>query len=119
MPPETRWLRGDIWLIHLGSDPSDPEQAFVRPALIVSDDRLHRAPFGMVVVVPATSTIRDLPLHAVSEPDAHNGLSVASAFQSEQVRSVSSRRLVRRLGRLGAADRHAVDELLRAVLRLH
>ena len=111
-------LRGDIWLAGLGNDPADPEQAFIRPVLIVSDKGLHHASFGMVVIVPATSTIRDIALHVIAEPDTENGLTVASAFQTEQVRSISTRRLHARIGRLGVAERHVVDELLRTVLTL-
>ncbi len=111
--------RGDVWLVDLGNDRSDPEQAFMRPALIVSDDALHHPRLRMVVVVPATSRLRRLSLHAVVQPDADNGLDEASAFQAEQVRAVSSRRLVKRLGRLGVEDRHAIDEILRSVLALY
>ena len=125
-PPPTDFVnaepthrRGDVWLVDLGNDPADPEQAFMRPALIVSDDALHHPRLRMVVVVPAPSRLRSLSLHAVVQPDAGNGLDAASAFQVEQVRAESSRRLVRRLGRLGVEDRHAVDEILRSVLALH
>lgn len=111
--------RGDVWLVDLGNDPSDPEQAFMRPALIVSDDALHHPRLRMVVVVPATSRLRRLSLHAVVQPNADNGLGEASAFQAEQVRAVSSRRLVRRLGRLGVEDRHAIYDILRSILALH
>ena len=72
----------------------------------------------MVIVVPATSTIRSLPLHVVVEPDADNGLEVPTAFQVEQVRAVSVGRLVERIGRLDPVSRHAADEILRNALSL-
>ena len=47
--------RGDVWLVDFGAEPEDPEQAFLRPVVIVSDDRLHHPNLRMVVVVPGTS----------------------------------------------------------------
>ncbi len=113
-----RFARGDIWSVDFGADPEDPEQAFRRPALIVSDDRLHHPNLRMVIVVPGTSTIRPVPLHVVVDPDPGSGLVVATAFQVEQVRSVSVARLTERLGRLDAVSRRAIDEILRNALSL-
>ena len=118
MSAEEQFVRGDVWPVDFGADPEDPEQAFRRPALIVSDDRLHHPNLGMVIVVPSTSTIRSVPLHVVVEPDDGIGLAVATAFQVEQVRAVSVARLVERLGRLDPVNRHAIDEILRNALSL-
>ena len=118
MVNEQRLHRGDIWLVDFGADPHDPEQAFLRPAVIVSDDRLHHPNLMMVIVVPGTSTIRGIGLHAVVSPDRGNGLVTETAFQVEQVRAVSTGRLVNRLGRLGAPNRDAIDAILRSALCL-
>ncbi|MCY4664832.1 MAG: type II toxin-antitoxin system PemK/MazF family toxin, partial [Acidimicrobiaceae bacterium] len=118
MTDEGRLRRGDVWLVDFGADPPDPEQAFPRPAVIVSDDRLHHPNLRMVIVVPGTSTIRRIPLHVSLPPDRHNGLTTETAFQVEQVRAVSTGRLVERLGRLDTLGRHAIDEILRNALNL-
>ncbi len=118
MNPEDPLVRGDIWMVDFGVDPADPEQAFLRPALVVSDNRLHHRNLRMVIVVPGTSSIRQVPLHVVVEPDSDSGLVVRTAFQVEQVRSVSTTRLVERLGRLDAVNAHVVDEILRNALAL-
>jgi mRNA interferase MazF len=127
--------RGDIWMVDFGIDPQhwpdpsdsqarhsidphDPEQAFFRPALIVSENRLHHPQLRLVIVVPGTSTLRDLPLHVVAQPDSENGLSATTAFQVEQIRSISVSRLIGRAGRLDSVLCHAVDETLRTVLAL-
>ncbi len=110
--------RGDVWLVDFGVHPEDPEQAFRRPALIVSDDHLHHANLRMAIVVPGTTTQRRLPLHVTVEPGADSGLHQATAFQVEQVRAISTARLERRLGRLDAEARHTVDEILRNALHL-
>lgn len=119
MPAEPTHFRGDIWLVDFGPHPEDPEQAFQRPAVIVSDDHLHHPTLKMVVVVPGTSTQRPIPLHVPVEPDDHNGLTSTTAFQVEQVRSISTARLIERLGWLDAQARHTIDEILRNALRLH
>lgn len=118
MTDEGRLLRGDVWLVDFGADPQDPEPAFLRPAVIVSDDRLHHPNLRMVIVLPGTSTIRRVPLHVVLTPDRDNGLATETAFQVERVRAVSTGRLIERLGRLDALSRHAIDETLRNVLCL-
>lgn len=118
MTAEAFHSRGEVWSVDFGSRPSDPEQAFQRPALVVSDDRLHHPRLRLLIVVPGTTTIRDVSLHVVVEPDALNGLSSSTAFQVEQVRAIATTRLVSRLGRLDATSRRTVDELLRTVLRL-
>lgn len=119
MTTEPTHARGDIWQADFGAHPSEPEQASRRPALIVSDDRLHHPNLRIVIVVPGTSTIRRLPLHVTAEPDDTNGLGQTTAFQVEQVRAISTGRLLERLGRLDAETRHTVDEILRNVLDLH
>jgi mRNA interferase MazF len=119
VPAEPTHSRGDVWLVDFGPHPEDPEQAFRRPALTVSDDHLHHPNLRLVIVVPGTTTLRRLPLHVVVEPDHDNGLDQRTAFQVEQVRAVSTTRLIERLGRLDAEARHTVDEILRNVLRLH
>jgi len=118
MAGEVRPHRGEVWLVDFGGDPRGPEQAFRRPALVVSDDRLHHPNLRTVIVVPGTSTVRGIPLHVVLSPDRDNGLSSETAFQVEQVRAVSTDRLIERLGRLDAVGRHTIDEILRNALRL-
>jgi mRNA interferase MazF len=119
VPVEPSQLRGDVWLVDFGAYPAEPEQAFVRPGLIVSDDRLDHPNLRLAIVVPGTTTLRQLPLHVVVDPDGDNGLDRPTAFQVEQVRAISTTRLVDRLGRLDAESRHTVDEILRNALALH
>ncbi|CAN5189545.1 type II toxin-antitoxin system toxin endoribonuclease MazF9 [soil metagenome] len=118
MAVEPTHYRGDVWLVDFGHHPEHPEQAFRRPAVIVSDDRLHHPNLRMVIVVPGTSKLRGLPLHVTVEDDGENGLTQHTAFQVEQVRAISTGRLSERLGRLGPQDRHTIDEVLRHTLSL-
>lgn len=118
MTVEERLLRGDIWLVDFGTEPRSPEQAHVRPAVIVSENRLHHPNLKMVIVVPGTSTVRGIPLHVVCQPDRANGLSTETAFQIEQVRALSTGRLIHRVGRMDALAIGTIDETLRSALDL-
>lgn len=119
LEPDSQDLRrGDIWMADFGAAPSDPEQGYHRPAVIVSDDRLHHPNLNLVVVVPGTTTIRSLPLHVHVGPDSANGLGAPTAFQAEQVRSISTARLLRPLGALDVESRYALEDVLRSVLKL-
>lgn len=88
--------RGDIWLVDFG-EPVGREQAGRRPALVVSSDLLNEGPAGVVVVVPITTTRRGLPSHVEIEP-GESGLSDVSYAKCEDVKSISDRRMLTRLG---------------------
>lgn len=88
--------RGEVWLVDFG-DPVGREQAGRRPALIVSADALNEGPAGLVVVVPITTARRGLPSHIEIEP-GDSGLDETSYAKCEDIKSISDRRLVARLG---------------------
>lgn len=57
-------------------------------------------------------------MHVPVQPNDGTGLDVVTCFQVEQVRSISTRRLMRRLGRVLTEELHAVDDVLALVLSL-
>ncbi|MCL9759509.1 type II toxin-antitoxin system PemK/MazF family toxin [Frankia sp. AiPa1] len=78
-------------------EPVGHEQGLRRPAVVVSADRLNRSRAGLSIVVPLTRTHRGLPSHVELEPGG-TGLRETSYAKVEDVKSVSQRRLTRRLG---------------------
>ncbi len=115
MSPE-RPSRGEVWMVDL--DPTrGHEQAGVRPGLIVSVDAFNHGPAELVILVPITTRDRGIPFHVRIEPK-EGGLSRASFAKSEDVRSVSSGRLVRRMGVVSAETMGAVEDGLRVLLNL-
>jgi mRNA interferase MazF len=106
--------RGEIWLVDFGQ-PVGREQAGRRPAVIVSADQLNDSPAGVVIVVPCTTTRRGLPSHIELEPGT-TGLEVVSYAKCADVKSVSDRRLVHRLGVTSAEAQYAVGRALRFLL---
>lgn len=102
--------RGEIWLVDFG-EPVGPEQAGTRPAVVVSADALNQSRAGVVIVVPCTTTRRGLPSH-VELDSVDSGLGHASYAKCEDVKSVSERRLI---ARLGMASPVATLEIARAL----
>jgi mRNA interferase MazF len=112
-----RAARGELWLIDLGT-PLGHEQGFTRPAVVVSHDGLNGSATDLVIVIPVTRTRRTLPGHVEIEAVAGTGLSDTSYAQAEQVRSVTTNRLVRRLSAVDAITLTKVEQALRRMLGL-
>jgi len=108
--------RGEIWLVDFG-EPVGREQAGIRPAVVVSTDALNEGPAGVVLVVPVTSTRRDLPSHVEIEP-GESGLDQLSFAKCEDVKSISERRLLDRLGVVELEPLFEIGQVLRYLLEL-
>lgn len=108
--------RGEIWWVNL-----DPvlgrEQAGRRPALVISVDVLNQSAAEIVVVVPLTSRAKEVRSH-VEVPAGEGGLGSRSFVKCEDIRSVSSQRLLSRLGTVGTGTMRAVEDRLRMILGL-
>jgi len=87
--------RGEIWLADLNPTRGH-EQAGHRPVLVVSEDLFNRGPARLVVVLPLTSRIRQIPSHVVVTPP-EGGLRQESAIICEAIRSITQERLIRRV----------------------
>ncbi len=108
--------RGEIWLVDFG-EPVGHEQGFRRPAVIISDDRLNRSRAELAIVVPVTTTRRGVPSHIEIEP-GDSGLKHTSYAKAEDVKSVSTHRLIRRLGIIPADRLNRAEHALRLLLGL-
>lgn len=103
--------RGEVWLVDFG-EPIGHEQRFRRPAVIVSADRLNRSRAGLAVVLPITTTRRGLPSHIEIEP-GDSGLSQVSYAKTEDIKSISTERLIRRFGTVPVDRLHRAEHALR------
>jgi mRNA interferase MazF len=108
--------RGEIWLVDFG-EPVGREQGYRRPAVIMSDDRLNRSRAQLAIVVPVTTTRRGLPSH-IEIDQGDSGLKHASYAKAEDVKSVSTTRLIRRLGVIPAGPLDRTEHALRLLLGL-
>lgn len=114
-------LRGEIWRVDL--DPArGSESNKQRPAVIVSNDRANatatRLGRGVVTVVPVTSSTDKVFPFQVLLSTRTSGLQVDSKAQAEQIRSIATQRLLRRIGRVSPSELADIDEALRLHLAL-
>ncbi len=113
--------RGEIWQVE--PDPARGSEANkTRPAVIVSNDRANATAAGLgrgvVTVVPVTSKIdRIYPFQVLLTAPA-SGLNMDSKAQAEQIRSVATQRLLRRVGRISPRELANLDNALRLHLAL-
>ena len=107
--------RGEIWLVNL--DPTiGSEIRKTRPAVIVSSDLIGVLP--LKVIVPLTEwkdRYANAPWMVRIDADDQNCLSKISAADGLQIRSVSSQRLVKKIGLLTNIQ---VAQIVQAVLNV-
>src|SRR5215813_7593605 len=108
--------RGDVWLADLG-EPVGHEQGYTRPTIIVSADQLNAGRLGLVVAVPLTRRKRNNASHIEVEPGV-SGLSETSYAKVEDVRSISTERLIRRRGSVGPDVLNRIGRTLLVLLDL-
>lgn len=109
--------RGDI--VWCNFNPAvGSEQAGVRPAVVVLNDRANRSS-PCTVVVPFTTKMPQklFPSH-VLVPAGVGGLTQDSVAMCEQVRVIDKSRIIRALGQLDAARLAEFDNALRATMDL-
>jgi mRNA interferase MazF len=108
--------RGEVWLADLNPTRGH-EQAGQRPVLVFSQTLFNQGPAGLVVVLPLTSTIRDIPSHVpVSPPEG--GLKTRSAILCDAIRSIAKERMLRKWGAVTPATLAAVEDRIRILLDL-
>lgn len=108
--------RCEVWLANF--DPTKGrEQAGTRPCLIISVDPFNQGPLGLVIAVPITSTQRGWPTHVEVKPP-EGGLKTVSFIKCEDVRSMSTGRLIKRLGSISPKTVAAVADRLRILMGL-
>lgn len=108
--------RGEVYDVDLGQ-PIGHEPAFRRPAVVVSVDILNNSPGQLVMVVPMTSAAYGLRSHVEVEPGS-SGLGHTSYARCDQLRVISTARLLTRRGMIAPDRMRAIDQALRFVLDL-
>lgn len=107
--------QGTIWRVNL--DPSvGAEMKKNRPCVIVNSNRIGKLP--LKIVAPLTDfkkLYKKVPWMVVVKPTKANGLLKASVIDLFQVRSVSQKRLVTKLGIIDGNIMDACKEALNIV----
>ncbi len=108
--------RGEVWLIDFG-EPVGTEQAGVRPAVILSADRLNQSRAGLVIAVPCTTRRRGLASH-IEIDSAASGLTEITYAKCEDIKSISEERLMRKIGDAGPSALFQMEAAVRFLLDL-
>lgn len=105
--------QGEIWETYF--DPVEgQEQSGRRPAVIVSGNTMNKN-MNLVIVCPLTSKVHNYKGHPIIVPTAENGLKKESEILVFQVRSVSKKRLRKKLG---VVDDEVINEIHRTLDRI-
>jgi len=108
--------RGQIWLADLNPI-RGREQSGVRPCLVISVDYFNNSPAGLVIVLPVTTRAKGVRSHVMIAPP-ETGLKETSFVKCEDVRSISTERLVSPWGIVARETMAAVEDRLRILLGL-
>lgn len=111
-----RARRGEVWIVDF-EPVAGHEQGGRRPAVVLSVDAFNASRAELVTVLPITSRARPLRTRVELRPP-EGGLSVISYVIGEQSRTISTRRLARRLGVLSDATMGNVSDIVRMLLGL-
>ena len=108
--------RAEIWEINLGKGKGH-EQAGQRPGLIVSVNKFNHGPAGLVVALPLTSVDKQIPWHVKIEPP-EGGVKQESYIKTEDIRSLSKRRLSKRWGTILDTTMEKIEDRMRILLKI-
>ena len=113
-----RPLRGEVWWVNfspsIGNEIRDEH-----PALVISTDYLNGSSFGVLVVIPISSSSPPLRIH-VDVPAGEAGLVQPSRIKCDQLGKADIRRFRPggRIGRLQPALLRKVETILKRLLEL-
>ncbi|MDC9727608.1 MAG: type II toxin-antitoxin system PemK/MazF family toxin [Candidatus Thioglobus sp.] len=107
--------QGDIYLINL--DPTiGSEMKKTRPCIILNNNTIGKLP--LKIIAPITdfkAHYSAVPWMVTLEPDTNNGLTKTSSVDLFQVRSLSQKRLIKKLGFINKQALAACTEALNIV----
>jgi mRNA interferase MazF len=110
--------RGDVFMARLDS-PEGSEQSGQRPVILVSRDSINEHS-SMVAVAPVTDRVHKKIIYPsqVILVSGEGGLTKESVMLGEQVRAISTTRLIRFMGHLSGSVMSRIDAALRITLDL-
>ena len=112
LPP----ARGEAWMADLGIG-RGREQSGTRPVLIISVDAFNQSGAELVLAIPLTSRQKRIRTHVEILPP-EGGVTVPSYIKCEDMRSVSTERLLRLMGTVSTSTLSEVETRLRFLLGL-
>lgn len=108
---------GDVVRLDLGT-PIGSEAGMIRPAVVVTAQRVLRHGPRVIQVVPLTTTIRGWASEVTVFSDQRAGVDRQSAAQCQHVRAVSIERVVKEVGNVGGVVLGQIRETIAVLLDL-
>jgi mRNA interferase MazF len=108
---------GDVVEIDLGV-PRGSEAGLVRPAIVVTAQRVLARDPRVIQVVPLTRRLRGYVSEVTVVAGEDNGLEADSAAQCQHIRAVASERVTETLGNAGGVVLAQIRETLAVLLDL-
>jgi mRNA interferase MazF len=108
---------GDVVRVDLGT-PIGSEAGMIRPAVVVTAQRVLEHSPTVVQVVPLTTTIRGWTSEVTISADPDAGLDEVSAAQCQHLRAISTHRIVDAAGNVGAMSLRQIRETVAVLLGL-
>jgi mRNA interferase MazF len=109
--------RSEVWTVNL-NPVKGHEQAGYRPVLVISVDTFNHGPADLVVIIPITTKEKGIPFHVAINPP-EGGVAKKSFIKCEDIRSISTERLYKCMGRVSPMTMNAVEERLKILLDLY
>jgi mRNA interferase MazF len=107
--------QGDIYLANL--DPSTgSEQNGIRPIVIISGNTMIDN-LNIVIACPLSSVIKNLLGCVILKPNPKNNLSKESEVITFQIRAVSKKRLIKRIGEISEKELLSIKLGLNDILK--
>lgn len=83
-----------------------------RPCLIVSPDEMNKY-LRTVIIVPLTSSQRDLPTRVLIKATAQSGLNNDSYAALDQLKTIDKSRISSYIGEISEAEKHEISRILK------
>lgn len=115
-PNSPKPKQGEIWDVSL-SPAVGVEQAGVRPALVISNDRFNAAENYLHLILPITGTDRGLE-YRLRITGKESGLTKSSVLMCDQAKSVSIMRFRQKRGTVTASTLAAAREMVGILIDL-
>ncbi len=103
--------QGEIWFADLNPTKGS-EQSGRRPVIVISGDTLNET-LPIAIVVPVSSKVKSYPTCVPLRPNRTNGLKKESEAIPFQVRTITKKRLTKRIGRVSGEE---LREIIRGLV---
>ena len=111
--------RGEVWLIDLTEPPRGREEGGKnRPALILSVDQFNQGPAELVIVIPLSAKDKGIRSHVRIDPP-EGGVKYASFIKCEAIRSITTNRLIHRMGVVSGQTLNSVEGVVKVLIGIY